>query len=214
MARIKDETGKRFGSLVVVGAGPMARNLRHWVCLCDCGWTTAPISGAALRSGNTRSCGCLKRTNNAARTHGMTGHPALESYKGAKRRCLSPRCHSYPFYGGRGIKFLLPAFSEFWFVLGSAWFPGATLERVNNEGHYEIGNIRWATRAEQCLNTRNSVLLTHGGKTQNLSTWAAELGINPGSLSERVKKWGVDRALSTPKKVRLFDLSTHKEPST
>jgi hypothetical protein len=125
VAPVKNEMGKKYGMLTVVSSGPMHRNLRHWVCVCECGKTTKPISGASLRDGNTRSCGCLKKVNSGQRKHGMTGHSALESYKGAKARCTNPGNLSYPYYGARGVEFRLPPFEEFWSVLGSSWFPGA-----------------------------------------------------------------------------------------
>lgn len=211
MAKIKDEVGNRYGRLTVLHAGKMHRNLQHWVCLCDCGRTSDPISGASLRHGITKSCGCLKKINCASRTHGMTGHPALESYKGAKARCTNPSNTSFDYYGGKGIEFRLPPFQEFWAKLGQSWFVGATLERKENDGHYELGNVVWATRAEQNLNTRRSVMLTLDGETKNLSTWAAEIGINLTTLRERIQKWGVELALTTPKRSPGLSHSTHKE---
>lgn len=177
----------------------MRRNLRHWVCKCSCGKTTEPISGASLRNGNTISCGCAKKIFCGARTHGMSDHPAMQSYKGAKARCNTESHKDFAYYGGRGIKFLLPSFEEFWKVMGSTWFKGASIDRIDVNGNYELGNVRWATRKEQSLNTRNSVMLTYNGVTKNLSLWAEELGVTPSSLRERIEKWGVEKALSTPK---------------
>lgn len=199
MAVSKPELGNTYGFLTVIQEGPMYRNLKHWICICKCGNITKPISGANLRNGNTISCGCARKIFNGARTHGMSGHPALESYKGAKSRCTCETDFNYKDYGGRGIEFLLPSFEEFWAVMKDTWFKGATLDRIDNAGNYEIGNIRWATRKEQCLNTRKSVMLTHNGVTKNLSLWAEDLGINSSSLRERIERWGVEKALSTEK---------------
>lgn len=196
---IKQELGKTYGFLTVIAEGPMRRNLRHWICKCSCGNTTVPISGASLRSGGTISCGCAKKVFCGARTHGMTGHPALASYKSAKSRCNSESNSDFAYYGGRGIQFLLPSFAEFWEVMGKTWFKGATIDRIDVNGHYEFSNLRWATRKEQSLNTRNSVILTHNGIAKNLSLWAEELGVNSSSLRERIEKWGVEKALSTPR---------------
>lgn len=201
MAVVKPETGNTYGFLTVTQEGPTLRNLKHWICICKCGKVTEPISGASLRSGNTISCGCARKIFNGARTHGMSGHPALESYKGAKQRCTCETGSDYAYYGGRGVEFLLPPFEEFWTIMQATWFKGATLDRIDNEGNYEIGNVRWATRKEQCLNTRKSVMLTHNGVTKNLSLWAEDLGITSTSLSERVARWGVEKALSTEKQV-------------
>lgn len=83
--------------------------------------------------------------------------------------------------------------------MGDSWFKGASIDRIDVNGDYEIGNVRWATRKEQSLNTRNSVILTHNGVAKNLSLWAEELGVNSSSLRERIEKWGVEKALSTPR---------------
>lgn len=130
----------------------------------------------------------------------MSEHPAMYSYKGAKSRCRNEKHKDFSYYGGRGIKFLLPRFQEFWQIMGDSWFKGASIDRIDVNGDYEIGNVRWATRKEQSLNTRNSVILTHNGVAKNLSLWAEELGVNSSSLRERIEKWGVEKALSTPRK--------------
>ena len=63
-----------------------------------------------------------------------------------------------------------------------------TLERINNEGHYEPGNCRWATDAEQRLNKRTSRKLTFDGKTQTVTEWARELDMPAQRLWNRVAK--------------------------
>ena len=79
--------------------------------------------------------------------------PTLVSYKNAKSRCLNVNNGSYIDYGGRGIKFLFTSFEEFLEELGPKPI-GYTLERINNDGHYEKGNVKWATRKEQVQNRR------------------------------------------------------------
>lgn len=85
--------------------------------------------------------------------HGMTNTPENWAYKGAKRRCADP---TYGNYGGRGIKFLFKSFSEFYAHIGPRP-EGMTLDRIDNDGHYEIGNVRWATRSQQNRNRRGHV---------------------------------------------------------
>lgn len=71
----------------------------------------------------------------------------------AKSRCRNQRLPSWPNYGGRGIEFRFNSFDEFYNHIGPRPV-GYTLDRIDNNGHYEIGNIRWATRSEQNLNKR------------------------------------------------------------
>jgi hypothetical protein len=91
----------------------------------------------------------------------MTDTPEEHAYKGAKQRCTNPKHPKYPDYGGRGIKFLFTSFEQFYAELGPR--PPAvdergkaiySLDRKNNHGNYELGNVRWATRSEQRLNER------------------------------------------------------------
>jgi hypothetical protein len=77
----------------------------------------------------------------------------FRSYHDAKKRCTNKKTAGYKNYGGRGIKFLFSSFQQFFSELGPCP-PGKTLDRKNNDGHYELGNVRWATRHEQNSNQR------------------------------------------------------------
>jgi len=78
---------------------------------------------------------------------------------------------------------------------------GMSIERIDNNGDYEPGNVRWATHQEQSLNLRKSRLITHQGKTQNVCLWAREIGISNGTLWARLFRygWPVEKALTAPK---------------
>lgn len=115
------------------------------------------------------------------------------------QRCRNPRCRIYPLYGGRGI-----TVCERWtdvrnFMADMGPRPeGGTLDRIDNDGNYEPGNCRWATPAIQSANTRRAKFLTLNGETRQLHEWAAHLGLTAGALCTRIKRWGVEKALSTP----------------
>lgn len=100
---------------------------------------------------------------------GKTKHPLYLIYADIKRRCLNPKHLRYADYGGRGIR-LHPAWAEdFWqFVKDVGERPeGKTkggraywqLDRIDNNGNYEPGNVRWATPAQQASNTRERRLV-------------------------------------------------------
>ena len=74
-----------------------------------------------------------------------------------------------------------------------------TLDRIDNDGNYKPGNVRWATWREQNRNTRRNVMLTYNGKTKCLTDWAEELEMSRNTLTDRLKTgWSVERALTQP----------------
>ena len=81
-------------------------------------------------------------------------HPEVVAYANAKQRCTNPNKWNYKNYGGRGIQFKFNSFEEFEAELGPRP-SGKSLDRYpDNDGHYEPGNVRWATPKEQRSNQR------------------------------------------------------------
>ena len=130
--------------------------------------------------------------------HGLTDTPTHSSWCSMNSRCNNPKVHQYPYYGGKGIKVCerWKSFENFLSDMGPRP-EGMTLDRINNTKDYEPSNCRWATRDEQSKNRTTSINITFNGKTQLLAEWARELGINPGTLANRLKSgWAIDRALT------------------
>jgi hypothetical protein len=86
--------------------------------------------------------------------HGMSYQPEYQIYQTAKDRCTNPKSQRWASHGGRGIKFLFNSFEEFYAEIGPRPSKNHSLDRKNNDGNYEPGNIRWATRSEQQKNKR------------------------------------------------------------
>ena len=127
-----------------------------WYCECDCGNNTV-VRGSRLKEKKVRSCGCLAR-NNAVK-HGMSYHPLYCIWYSMVRRCDNSKDNGYKYYGGRGI-----TVCDRWHDLKSfindmedSYKPGLSIERVDNNGNYELSNCKWATMKEQANNKRNTI---------------------------------------------------------
>jgi hypothetical protein len=133
------------------------------LCRCECG-TVRTVRAYNLVGGLSTSCGCRKIETSAANgranaTHGLSRHSLYKTWQQMMFRCAHPNCKDWPYYGGRGIRVHKPWYDVSVFVadvlaeLGPKPY-GYTFDRIDNDGHYEPGNIRWATRAQQNLNKR------------------------------------------------------------
>lgn len=207
-----DLAGQHFGRWTVLSRGPLVSNSRLWHCRCDCGGERA-VSTSNLRSGKSKSCGCLRVEDIRARLtrHGCSpdGRPSPEyiSWAGAKKRCENPRTANYDRYGGRGIS-ICPEWSRDFAAFLRDMGPrpsGTSLDRIDNDGPYAPGNCRWASPHEQARNKRSNHLITAGGETLCVRAWSERLGRAGTSLvSDRLASgWSPERAVLTPTRSAL-----------
>lgn len=131
--------------------------------------------------------------------------PEYKTWIGIKRRCCDPLDRAYPMYGGRGIKVHEPwvhDFLAFEAYMGKKPSSRHSIDRINNNGNYEPGNVRWATMAEQARNKRNTTFLEFNGKLQTLPEWSRELKIHHATLVHRLYDhgWTPEKAFTVPPK--------------
>ncbi len=170
-----DLTGRRFGQLVVVSHAASGAFGIRWLCQCDCGNTHTAYAGN-LKNNSTKSCGCAQHTI----VHGGSYSSEYAIWKAMRRRCGSARCIEFKNYGGRGITVCprwAQSFKAFQEDMGPRPSAAYTLDRINNEGNYEPGNCRWATRIEQASNTRRSRFIELNGEWVTLSEAGRRLGV-------------------------------------
>lgn len=185
--RTIDLSGRIFGSLLALYSTKTESRKVFYMCLCACG-EVVEARGNSLRTGNTKSCGC--RTGKpGGRIARNPEHVLYGLWTGIKTRCRNPASTGYHNYGGRGIS-LCEAWLKFEnFISDMGPRPtGTTLDRIDNNGNYEPNNCRWATRKEQMRNMRKTRLVTHGGVTKSISTWAEELGFTTSTLRYRIRR--------------------------
>ena len=152
VAKIKVNSGDVFGKLEVIyeceGLG------RRFLFLCDCGNYTE-TSLESVRSGHTKSCGCIK---GGKVIHSYFGEKSYAVWSNAKDRCYNKNCIRYHRYGGRAIKMYSKwinnpvAFCRYVESLVGFGYPGLSLDRIDNDKGYIPGNLRYATATEQANN--------------------------------------------------------------
>ena|SRR5579859_6660637 len=198
MGKRVDETGKKYGRLLVISFhGKNKNNQALWNCICDCGNHTIVV-GKVLRDGTTVSCGCFKRENDirmfTVHGHARPGKKTSEYYAwmNIKGRCYNPKDINYKNYGGRGIKVCdrwLESFENFLADMGPKPSSKHSIDRFpDNDGDYGPGNTRWATRAEQSRNTSRNKRLTIGGETKLLIDWSIDFKCFPSQINYFLNK--------------------------
>jgi hypothetical protein len=173
-------------------------------CECQCG-TLLVADFSDIKSGKTKSCGCLRRE--VSRVRASKGGEKLRTvaetrmfhvWRSMIRRCESPKSKAFKSYGARGIKVCerWHDFNEFLADMGIAP-KGMTIERKQNDGDYEPENCIWLDRKSQNRNRRNTVFVEYLEKRQCVSAWAEEIGVKTETLRYRLNHWSVERALTT-----------------
>ncbi len=172
MTKLRDLAGQTFGKLTVVSLLPARTKggKAQWRCRCACGGWSPCVIGGDIARGHTTSCGCEQRssareTGKSKLKHGLSGQTGNAHYirwQGIKARTSKPNATGYANYGGRGIKFYEPWARDF--ISFKSWLDdnlgpcpeGWTLDRIDNNGNYEAGNLRWASAETQISNQRKA----------------------------------------------------------
>lgn len=204
MKKAIDLTGKKFGRLTVLGRSLVVRkkNVPMWEVVCECG-NTAVVRGEYLRYGHTKSCGCLLKDfcRRSKTTHGFTGRPEHNVWRGILVRCYNKNSRAYKYYGERGICVSEEwmDFSNFIKDMGPRPSPHHTIDRIDPNGPYCAENCRWATRREQARNKRNSVTVNYRGRRVRLCEICEQTGVNRAKAYSRIRSgWSVEKAVETP----------------
>lgn len=213
--RRADLTGKAFGRWTVVSeaasrTAPSGGKKGYWNCVCQCG-ATKEVRAATLVSGRTKSCGCLQSELAAERkfVHGARHTAIYEVWTQMLQRCGNKNNTSFERYGGRGIVVCdrWHDFAAFYEDNASFYSKGLTIDRKDNDGNYEPGNVRWVTNKVNCRNQRRSVLVAWEDGQVHLNDLAEKYGVKLHTAYSRyqLKGWTPRQSVgldSPPKAVR------------
>ena len=146
-------TGNVFGRLTVLSYAGKRGATKLWLCRCECGATTI-VQRSNLVGGSTQSCGCLQSEGVRDRnlTHGLSRTAIYAVWYSMLARCQRPSTPHYHRYGGRGVTVCerwKHSFENFFADMGPRPSDHHSIDRFpNNDGNYEPGNSRWATKKE------------------------------------------------------------------
>lgn len=191
--------GTVFTRLTIIGPPERRSRYIYWPVRCSCG-KLFKVDTSNLVSGRGKSCGCLRDEILSASftTHGKSKSPIYAVWNSMIQRCFSSGNKNYCRYGERGISVSKRwrIFENFYADVGEPPFPRACLDRINNDGDYRKGNVKWSTYKENANNQRRTVKIKYKGKLLPSTTVADLCGVNENQLYQRLftYKWPLERA--------------------
>ena len=156
------EKGAVFGYWTVLSSELVPIGGKYWSVLVTNGVIEKRVRYDHLKSG--RSKGAWKR-----RTDVEEWRRLMSTHEGIVQRCYNKRNSDYRNYGGRGISIgssirVFKNFYDYVTTLPNYAKKGFQLDRIDNEGGYEVGNLRWVSRSENNKNRRDNVWVVYKGE--------------------------------------------------
>lgn len=200
---------ERFGALVVINTAPgVRRKGARCLVLCNCG-RLAAVWPFRLMVGLARSCGCraVVKPRKSRRNGSRRRRPEYVAWWDMRRRCYDPTRRDFRNYGARGITVCAEwrsSFAAFFAHVGPRPSPKHSIDRIDNDGNYEPGNVRWATVSQQQRNRRDNRRITVGNTAATLAEWCERNGLSVHTVAARLRLgWPADVAVTKlPKRTK------------
>ena len=208
-----DPIGQTYNRWTVKSFSHKKNYHKFYNCECKCG-NKGIIDLCSLKSGNSKSCGCLRNetTRKRATTHGMSQSRINRIYRNIKTRCFDTNTPIYEKYGAKGITVCEQWLGENGFKNFLSWSmengyrDELTIDRIDGKGNYEPTNCRWVTPKVQANNISTNVVIEYNGTKHTVSEWSDITGINRRTIEERYK-----RGLPVEEVFSKYDLRFEKE---
>lgn len=157
-------------------------------CKCICG-NEIIVRKPHFINNHTKSCGCLnkEKTSQLNKTHNLSKSSTYKSWTAMIQRCTNKNFTNFENYGGRGIKVCdrWLKFDNFLLDMGIKSNKDYQIDRIDNNGNYEINNCKWSSRIENCNNKNNNVKYNYKGKLLSVS----EISRISGITRSRISNW-------------------------
>lgn len=183
--------------------GRIKNGRKTWECQCKCG-NIVSVTECHLKSGHTKSCGCLKKDNDKKihTKHGLRYTRLYSIWSNIKYRCECKTCSDYQHYGERGINLCdsWKSFEPFYhWAIVSGYQDKLTIDRIDVNGDYSPQNCRWVDCKTQANNKRNNHWINYNNQTHTIAEWSEIINIPYQTLYSRIvtMKWDVEKALTT-----------------
>ena len=199
-SHIKDLTGLKFGRLTVISRAedyidPKGNKTICWLCKCECGKTVV-TRGGRLKSGHTKSCGCMKHAPEpfigGAIKHGLRNTRIYTIWCSMKRRCYAATSQNYYKYGGRGIdicdEWINDPVAFYTWSINNGYADDLSIDRIDNDKGYSPGNCRWTTNDVQARNKRNNHYLIFNGKSMTIKDYSTLVNICEKTIRRNLRK--------------------------
>jgi len=220
MINHNDLIGRKFGRWTILEFAYKKGKYSYYKCICDCG-TEKNVLLNSLKYNKSKSCGCYNKEtmSKTMTTHGMRKTRFYNIWNHMKHRCYNKNVKDYKYYGERGIKVCahwLESFENFRDDMYESYLEhvkqfgekNTTIDRFPDQnGNYELTNVRWATYKEQSNNQRSNHFLTFNGQTMTMTQWAKKINSSLDILNGRINRqgWSTKKALTTPIRKKLHN---------